>query len=168
MTIKNLQDLYQDELKDLHSALGQSLAVTVELREVATSSELADALIAGQNGISRGLETLAIICAENGIDPGGKHCKGMEGIVAEARKHALDADFADGDVRDAAIITQYQHMAHYAIAGYGCVRSFANRLGRDDQGARLQQELDHTWEGDQRMTRLAEGKINAAAMEPAE
>lgn len=164
MTIKNLHDLYHDQLQDLYSALGQSLAVVGDLSGAARSSALADALIAGQNGISRGLETLASICAAHGIDPNGEHCKGMEGVVAEARKHALEAQFADEDTQDAAIITQYQRMAHYAIAGYGCVRTFANRLGLDEQGARLQQELDHTWDGDKHMTELAEGGINAAAM----
>ncbi len=34
----------------------------------------------------------------------------MEGLVTEARKHALQADFGDDDVRDAAIITQYQRL----------------------------------------------------------
>ncbi|SMO99764.1 DUF892 family protein [Paracoccus laeviglucosivorans] len=164
MPIKNLHDLYHDQLQDLYSALGQSLGIVGDLSHAAQSPELAEALIAGQNGISRGLETLASLCAEHGIDPQGEHCKGMEGIVVEARKHALDADFADEDTQDAAIITQYQRMAHYAIAGYGCVRTFANRLGLDDQGARLQEELDQTWEGDKKMTALAEGGINAAAM----
>lgn len=163
MTIKNLHDLYHDQIQDLYSALGQSLNVVAELSGAARNSALAAALNAGQNGISRGLDTLAAICAEHGINPDGEHCKGMEGIVAEARKHALETEFADEDAQDAAIITQYQRMAHYAIAGYGCVRTFANRLGLDDQGARLQQELDHTWDGDRHMTELAEGGINAAA-----
>ncbi len=30
------------------------------------------------------------------------------------------------------IITQYQRMLHYAIAGYGCVAVFAARLDLDD------------------------------------
>ncbi|MTH64857.1 DUF892 family protein [Paracoccus shanxieyensis] len=168
MTIKNLEDLYRDQLQDLHSALGQSMAVVGEMGQAASNSDLADALIAGQQGIAKGIETLASLCAENGVDPNGEHCKGMEGIVAEARKHALDTKFADEDAQDAAIITQYQRMAHYAIAGYGCVRTFANRLGHDAQGARLQEELDQTHGGDKHMTQLAEGGINAAAMTPAE
>ncbi len=167
MTIKNLKDLYLDQLKDLHSALKQSLPVVTDMGAAAKDPELAQALIAGQNGIARGLETLSALCSENDANPGGEHCKGMEGIVSEARKHALETEFADQDAQDAAIISQYQRMAHYAIAGYGCVRSFANRLGLDDQGARLQEELDHTWHGDRHMTALAEGGINKAAMEPA-
>ena len=49
----------------------------------------------------------------------------------------LDAEFGDDDVRDAMIITQYQRMVHYALAGYGCCHAFAHRLGLEAD-ARLQ------------------------------
>lgn len=84
--------------------------------------------------------------------------------MTEARKHALETEFADEDAQDAAIISQYQRMAHYAIAGYGCVRTFANRLGLDGDAAKLQECLDNTWEGDRHMTEIAEGGVNKAAV----
>lgn len=130
----------------------------------AKSAELSKALIAGNQGIADGMEVLATLCNEHGVDPTGEHCKGMEGLVTEARKHALETEFADEDAQDAAIISQYQRMAHYAIAGYGCVRTFANRLGLDGDAAKLQECLDNTWEGDRHMTEIAEGGVNKAAV----
>ncbi|WP_410218645.1 ferritin-like domain-containing protein [Paracoccus sp. (in: a-proteobacteria)] len=165
MTINSLKDLYIDQLKDLYSACKQSMPVVTEMGRMAKSRELAEALIAGNQGISRGMDTLATLCNEHGEDPTGEHCKGMEGLVTEARKHALETDFGDDDTRDAAIITQYQRLTHYAIAGYGCVRTFANRLGLDGDGSVLQDCLDHTRDGDIHMTRIAEGGVNAAAAE---
>ncbi|MCF3973616.1 DUF892 family protein [Paracoccus salsus] len=165
MTIKNLKDLYLDQLKDLHSACKQSMPVVTDLGRAAQSKELTEALIAGNQGISRGMEVLAELCNRHGVDPTGEHCKGMEGLVFEARKHGIDTDYADADARDAAIITQYQRMAHYAIAGYGCVRTFANRLGLDADAGALQECLDHTWEGDRRMTKIAESGVNMAAVD---
>ena len=44
MTIRTLTDLYIDQLQDIYSANKQSLAVTKELREAATSSDLTTAL----------------------------------------------------------------------------------------------------------------------------
>lgn len=55
-------------------------------------------------------------------------------------------------------------MVHYALAGYGCVVAFANRLGEDGDGAVLQNCLDDTYDGDRRMTEIASGGINAAAV----
>ena len=165
MAIKNLKDLYLDQLKDLYSACKQSMPVVTELGRAAQSRELSEALIAGNQGISRGMEVLAELCDRHGVDPTGEHCKGMEGIVAEARKHGLETEYADEDAQDAAIITQYQRMMHYAIAGYGCVRTFANRLDLDGDAASLQECLDNTWEGDRRMTKIAEGGVNPAAMD---
>lgn len=165
MAVKTLQDLYVHQLKDLYSACKQSMTIVTEMGRAAKSRELAEALIAGNQGISRGMEMLATICAEHGADPTDEHCRGMEGLVNEARKHALEEQFGDEDTQDAAIITQYQRLAHYAIAGYGCVRTFANRLDLDSDGARLQECLDNTRSGDEHMTRIAEGGVNEAAMD---
>jgi ferritin-like metal-binding protein YciE len=88
----------------------------------------------------------------------------MEGLVAEARAHALDAQFGDSAARDAMIVTQYQRMAHYAIAAYGCLRAFADRLKLDDDGATLQAMLDSAYDGDRRMTQIATDGVNRAAV----
>lgn len=163
--IKNLQELYVDQLKDLYSACKQAMVVVTEMGRAATSRELSEALIAGNQGIARGMEALARICAAHEADPTSEHCRGMEGLSAEARKHAIETDFGDPDARDAAIIAQYQRLAHYAIAGYGCLRSFANRLGHDAEAAALQECLESTREGDEHMTRIAEGTVNEAALD---
>lgn len=163
MAINSLKDVYHDQLQDLWSANEQALAVVSELGEAATDEALSKALINGANGISEGMEKVAEICNKHGIDPSDEHCKGMEGLVAEARAHGLDAEFGDDSAQDAMIITQYQRMVHYALAGYGCLVAFANRLGHDEDGAVLQECLDNTYNGDRAMTEIATGDVNAAA-----
>lgn len=159
----DLKDLYIDQLRDLYSACGQSRDMTVELEKAATDTELKTALHAGHKGISRGITMLEGLIRGHGADPAGEHCKGMEGLVKEARAHALDETFGDDAVRDASIIAQYQRMAHYAIAGYGCVKAFAGRLGLDDEAAKIDENLSHTYDGDEKMTALAVGGINSEA-----
>ncbi len=163
MALNSLKDVYRDQLQDLYSACKQSLDATTKLSGAAHDKELSQALNDGANGISRGMDTLRSICADHDIDPTGEHCKGMEGLVKESRAHVLEADFGDDDTRDAMIITQYQRMVHYALAGYGCLVAFANRLDLDGDGAKLQELLDHTYDGDRHMTALATGGINKAA-----
>ncbi len=163
MTMNSLKDVYIDQLQDLHSACKQSAAVTGKLAEAATNSELKKALEAGVKGTKEGMETMAELARNHNADPGGEHCKGMEGLVKEANSHALNEDFGDDDVRDAMIITQYQRMVHYAIAGYGCLAAFARRLDLDDEAAKIEKCLDETYEGDRHMTEIATGGVNKKA-----
>lgn len=163
MAMNSLKDVYLDQLQDLYSACKQSMEVTTQLGRAATNDDLQRALKDGANGISEGMDIIASICADNGIDPTGEHCKGMEGLVAEARAHGLEQDFGDDDARDAMIISQYQRMVHYALAGYGTAVAFANRLGKDGDAARLQECLDNTYDGDRRTTHIAIHGVNQAA-----
>lgn len=164
MTIKTLKDIYHDQLQDLYSACKQSLEITTELGRAASDKDLSQALIDGASGISAGMDDLRSLCADNDIDPDGEHCKGMEGLVKEAKAHALDADIEGDEARDAMIITQYQRMVHYALAGYGCLVAFANRLEKDGDAAVLNKHLDATYDGDRRMTEIAtKGGVNAKA-----
>lgn len=163
MTIENLKDVYTDQLQDMWSANTQAIEVVTALGRAADDKDLSEALIAGLNGLHDGVQKVAEICNKHDIKPNGEHCKGMEGLVAEARAHVLDAEFGDPAVRDAMIITQYQRMVHYALAGYGCLVAFANRLDEDEDGAILQECLDNTYGGDRTMTAIATGGINKAA-----
>ena len=162
--MNDLKDLYIDQLEDLRSACKQSRDVTVELEKAAHDEELKAALHAGHKGISDGLSMLEELIKGHGGAVDGEHCKGMEGLVKEARAHGIEADISDNATRDAAIITQYQRMAHYAIAGYGCLKAFATRLGLDDEAERLDKHLGYTFDGDEHMTKIATtGGVNAAA-----
>jgi len=163
MTINALQDVYHDQLQDLYSACKQSFDATTKLGRAAKDKELSQALIAGAQGIAKGMDELKSLCAEHDIDPEGEHCKGMEGLVKEAHAHVLDADFGSDDARDAMIITQYQRMVHYALAGYGCLIAFANRLDLDGDAAVLNRLLDNTYNGDRHMTEIATGGVNEKA-----
>ncbi len=163
MALNDLKDVYIDQMQDLYSADRQSAKITAELAKKATDDELVSALEAGVKGIEQGMSQLEKLIKGHGADPTGEHCKGMEGLVKEARAHALEEEFGSDAARDAMIISQYQRMAHYAIAGYGCVATFAARLGLDDEAKVLRECTESTREGDERMTKIATSGINAAA-----
>jgi len=160
MSLDSLKDVYIDQLHDLYSANEQSAAVTARLAKAASNTELASALQRGEKGIKEGMQVVKSIIRSHGDQDNSEHCKGMEGLVREAEAHALDEDFGDDDTRDAMIITQYQRMAHYAIAGYGCLAAFAKRLGLDDEHQRIQSCLDACYDGDHTMSELCTRDIN--------
>ncbi|MGY6569013.1 MAG: YciE/YciF ferroxidase family protein [Salinarimonas sp.] len=163
MTIKTLQDLYIDQLQDIASADRQARTMTGKLAEAATNPHLDSALRAGVEGIERGISAVESILARHGAAPKAGHCKGMEGLVQEAQLHAIDEDFADDAVKDAMIITQYQRMTHYGIAGYGCVAAFAKRLGHEEDAKVLEACLAKTRDGDRHMTEIARTDVNRKA-----
>lgn len=165
MSKDTLKDLYIEQLQDLYSADKQSLQVTRELHKAATNDALKSALADGVDGISEGMAMVSDIIQAHDAKPDGEHCKGMEGLVKEARAHAVNANISDADVRDASIVAQYQRMTHYGLAGYGTAVAFANRLGLKDDASTLQTCLDNTYGGDRRMTQIAIGEVNKAAME---
>lgn len=163
MSIDTLEDLYLEQLKDIYSANKQALDVTKSMADAATDKGLTDALNSGAEGIQSGIDALEVIAKGHGESPSGEHCKGMEGLVKEARAHALEETFGEDATKDAMIITQYQRLVHYAIAGYGCLAAFAERLELDDDIVALKKCLDASYDGDRTMTDLATDGINQDA-----
>ena len=165
MSITTFKDLYIDQLQDLYSANRQAVEVTRALKDAAHSDELRKALDAGASGIARGMDQIKTLIENHNANPRGEHCKGMEGLVAEARAHGIEADIEDKDLRDASIIAQYQRMTHYGISGYGTAAAFARRLDLGKDAEVLNQCLEDTRGGDTHMTQIASGEVNPAAAE---
>ena len=163
MTLQTLNDVYIDQLQDLYSANRQAQSETEKLAQHAANTDLRAALDRGVKGIGEGIDTLKELIRKHNAAPSGDPCKGMEGLVREARSHAIETAFEDDAVRDAVIITQYQRMVHYAIAGYGCVAAFARQQGYKQDAEQLQTCLDNTYHGDGEMSRIAIGEVNQDA-----
>lgn len=159
----NLKDVYIDQLQDLYSANKQAAKIVDELAKAATSTALREALERGVAGIKDGAQHLEALIRDKDANPNAEHCKGMEGLVREAKAHALNTEFGTDAVRDAVIITQFQRMAHYAIAGYGCAAAFAKQLDMGDDATTLRGMLDAAYSGDKTMSEIAEKSINQRA-----
>lgn len=162
MANENLQDLYIEQLKDLHSAENQILKALPKMIGKTTHAELKRALQDHEKVTEKQLQRLETIFSELGEKAGGHKCKGMEGLLEEGEE-AL-TDFEDGDVLDAAIIASAQRVEHYEMAGYGTVRSMANMLGFTKQAELLEQTLKEEGDADETLSMLAERVVNIDAM----
>ena len=67
----------------------------------------------------------------------------------------IKEDMEDG-IKDAALIAAAQRVEHYEIAGYGCVRAYATRLGEDDAATLLAQTLQEEKAADEALNDIAE------------
>jgi len=91
-----------------------------------------------------------------------RKCKGLRAILEEG-EDIIKAD-PRGELLDAAIIAAAQRIEHYEIAGYGCVRTYAELLGDNDGAELLRLTLDEETMTDKTLTELAK-QINIQALE---
>lgn len=159
----SLKELYIDQLQDLWSANRQACRFTEKLADVASDEELKRTLQKTIRNVERHNQHLEELIRSYDADPSDEHCKGMEGLIKEATKHALEEDYGSDAVRDCQIIAQYQRMIHYGMAVYGTCCAFARELGCDDDEATLSEDLEDVFQGDKVMTRIAEESVNHRA-----
>ena len=161
--ISSLAELYADELKDLWSAQDQMARALRKIAPQATNVKLSSMLDQAQAGIVKHTELLKAIIEANQEKLKKEHCKGMEGLAAEAIKHTIDEAPKKGAVLDAAIIAQFQRMTHYGITGFGTVSAFAKALGQKDEAKTLSAAVKEMHKGDELMSELAESAVNIEA-----
>ena len=106
------------------------------------------------------MERLEQVFASLEVSPKGKKCKAMEGLVEEGAE--LMKEDADPDVMDAGLIAAAQRVEHYEMAGYGCVRTYAQLLGETKAATLLQKTLDEEGAADKKLTQIAK-QINVDA-----
>jgi ferritin-like metal-binding protein YciE len=157
-----MQDLLKNELRDLYSAERQLIKALPRLAKAATSDTLREAFENHLEETRGHAERLEEICAQLGIRPGGKKCKGMEGLIEEG-KEILEEDAEDA-VRDAALIAAAQKVEHYEMAGYGCAITYAEMLGEEDAVEMLKEILEEEKAADENLTGIAEGEVNEMAL----
>jgi ferritin-like metal-binding protein YciE len=163
--MESLKDLLVEELKDLYSAEKQLVKAIPKMVKAATHPQLKKAFQDHLKKTEVHVQRLERVCAELDVSPRGKKCEGMEGLIKEAA--SLIQEKPEKDVLDAGLIAAAQHVEHYEMAGYGCVRTYARTLGYDAQADLLQQTLDEEGEADHLLTALAEASINIDAEQAA-
>jgi ferritin-like metal-binding protein YciE len=163
MEMESLKELYVEELKDLWSAETQITKALPKMMKAATNPKLKKAFNTHLKQTERHVKRLERIFKELDESPRGKKCVGMEGLIKEGQE--LIKEKPDADVLDAGLIAAAQHVEHYEIAGYGCVRTWARQMGEDRQAELLQETLDEEEQTDRLLTELAESEINVEAEE---
>ncbi|MEO5589475.1 MAG: ferritin-like domain-containing protein [Gemmatimonadaceae bacterium] len=159
--METLKDLYVSELKDLWSAEKQILKALPKMIKAANHTQLKKAFTDHQKATEKHVDRLERICTMLDVSPRGKKCVGMEGLLEEGSE--LIKEKPDADVLDAGLIAAAQHVEHYEMAGYGCVRTYARQLGYNDQADMLQTTLDEEGDADKLLTQIAESSINIDA-----
>ena len=158
---KDLEKLFVEQLKDIYSAETQLVSALPKMAKAASTPELQQAFNMHLDETRNHVQRLEQLFDGINASPRGKKCKGMEGLIAEGEE--MIKMKGDPAAIDAGLIAAAQRVEHYEIAGYGCVRTYAEQIG-DQQGMRLlQQTLDEEGLTDKKLTKLAEQVINIEA-----
>ncbi|MFB6230812.1 MAG: ferritin-like domain-containing protein [Salinibacter sp.] len=163
MVVSKLEDLFVEQLRDLYNAESQVQLALERWAEAADSTELKQLFTDRIEQASRHITRVQEICNALGVTPAGEKCYGMQGLVEEGDSYIEESE--SGPVRDAGLIANAQRIEHYGIAGYGCARTHAERLGHEEAAEALQKNVDESAEMDARMTELAETLLNPEAQE---
>jgi ferritin-like metal-binding protein YciE len=160
---QTIQDLLEDEIKDLYSAEKQ---LTKAIPKMAKGSHDAALSKAFENHLTETEEQVARL-EEVGrllnIKPSGKKCAGMEGVIKEGAE-ALEEQ-GDEDVLDLGIIGAGSRVEHYEMAGYLTAISLAERMGASKVVSLLQKSLKEEEAAEQTLRKIASGLIKTAAAE---
>lgn len=162
MAMKTLEDLLEEQLKDLYNAENQLLKALKKMAKKASNEKLVEAFETHAEETQAQIERLDQIGKKLGYTKmTGKTCKAMQGLIEEG-KEVLEEDGTEA-VIDAALIASAQRCEHYEISAYGSARAMAEELGEDQVAKMLQQILDEESETDEKLSELSESEILTAA-----
>ena len=161
MKINTLEDLLADELKDLYSAENQITKALPKMAKTTQSRELRSAFEEHLRQTENQVRRLEKACSEIGINPKGKKCVGMEGLLEEGKE--IMTNGSDQDALEAGLIGAAQKVEHYEIAAYGTAKAHARQLGFNSVAELLDQTLEEEKMTDEKLTKLAENQVNVQA-----
>ncbi len=159
--IATFQDLYIHQLEDLYYAEQQITKALPKMISKATDPQLKQGFETHLRETEGQIERLHQVFQLEGLQPKGVTCPAIDGIIKEANEVA--GEVADKQVLDAALIAAAQAVEHYEIARYGTLVAWAKQLGKPQCAALFQATLDEEEATDRKLTKLAEGGINADA-----
>ncbi len=159
--IKTLDDLFVHQLQDIYYAEQQITKALPKMISKANDPKLKQGFETHLQETQGQIKRLEQVFEMHGHKPKAVDCPAIDGIIKEANETA--GEIGDKEVLDAALVASAQAVEHYEITKYGTLIAWAKRLGRDDCASVLQQTLDEEKATDQKLTAMAESKINQKA-----
>src|SRR5215470_12898494 len=134
MQADHLTHLFVEQLRDLYSAETQLVSALPKMAKAANSGELRSGFEQHLEQTKGHVERLERVFEALDESPKGKKCAGMKGLIDEGSE--LIKEDLPAEELDAGLIAAAQRVEHYEIAAYGCVRTWAELLG-DEENASL-------------------------------
>ena len=162
---ESMQALMVEKLNQAYTAEKQALENLPKLAQAATSPTPRPALEAHLQETRQQAARLEQTGQQSAAPRQGAPCEAMQGLAAEAER--LIAEHQRGPVLDVVLVASAQAIEHHEIAAHGTMRTLAGSSGMGAVADLLEQTLREEKATDEKLTALAEGEINPAALQQA-
>jgi ferritin-like metal-binding protein YciE len=166
MATKTLHDAMLDEMMDLYSAEKQLVQALPKMAKRANDLTLKKAIEHHFEETKEHVSRLEQAFESVDRKARAKKCVAMEGLLDEGKEVIEEAE--TDAVRDVMMIAAAQKVEHYEIASYGTVVEWARHMRHDQVVKLLTRTLEEERAADEKLTKIAEQGVNAAAQEMAE
>jgi ferritin-like metal-binding protein YciE len=161
MSVKTLNDLFLETLKDLYYVEKKLVKTLPKMAEKATAPELRQAMEDHLEETETHVQRLEQIFELLDKRASAKTCEALEGLIREADEVSGEID--DQQTMDAALISSAQTVEHYEIARYGTLACWAAEIGNNEIAELLEQTLEEEKAADEKLSMIAEDQINQRA-----
>ncbi len=161
MKITNLEDLFNHTLEDIYFAETKLVKALPKMAKASDSPALAKAFMGHLEETKEHVTRLEQVFEKLGRNAKATECPAIKGILTEGDE--LMSEIKDADTRDAAMIAAGQAAEHYEITRYGTLVSWAKLLGHKEIATILEKTLKEEYAADDKLTKLAEGRLNKEA-----
>ena len=159
--IKSMEDLYMHTLRDVYYAEKQIEKALPKMIDKASDEQLVQAFTSHLEETHEHVARLEKVFEMLGAEAKGVECPAIDGIIEETEEIA--GDISDKSVLDAALAAAAQAVEHYEITRYGTLIAWSTELGRTECGDILKRTIAEEEAADEKLTRLAESRLNEAA-----
>ena len=161
-----LNELFEDQLKDVYYAEKQIVKALPKMIKKATSPNLKAGFEKHLGETQGQIERLDQIFELMDKPAKGKKCPAIDGILEEGSDVLEEHEAGAG--LDAAMAAAAQAVEHYEIARYGTLMAWGTELGLTKVCALIAQTLKQEEATDAALTKLATSELNRAANDDGE
>jgi ferritin-like metal-binding protein YciE len=162
MLLGTLSDVFERGLEFAYDCEQQLLQELPKMEQAAESAELKGAFAQQLDAARQHLERLEQIFAKLERVATAEHKDPIRAITSETETMISHID--QSALLDAALIVLGKQLAHYKIALYESLGSFARVLNLPDPAALLEQTLTEETAAEQRLVQIAETSVNRDAV----
>lgn len=160
-TAENLRDLLVMKLQALYFGEKELTKAIPQLVEAATDEDLKMAFHSHLKETEGHVQRLNQAFEQLDAKAEPMETEALEGLVNDT-KWCID-NIESGKILDAALIGAAQYVEHYEMAGYGTAATWAEQLGEMEVKNILSETLEEEKSADEKLTALAEIKVNEQA-----
>jgi ferritin-like metal-binding protein YciE len=165
-TIKKLDQLFHDTLKDIYFAEKKILSTLPKMAKAAHSEELKAAFEKHHRETEGHVARLEQVFASINQKAQGKTCAAIVGITDEGAE--IMEEYKGSPALDAGLLAAAQAVEHYEMSRYGTLRTWAEKLGLRKAATLLEATLKEEKATDEALTQIAETVVNQEAQAAAE